>query len=91
MDHPQHSFSRQAPSRSGNIAKPVLDVIIYNAKLSQNVGAEGLIALTVIVQISAALRKRLAQVYRCVDTDHDRAPSHPRSQMGDPSLRALRR
>lgn len=42
---------------SGNIAKPVLDVIIYNAKLSQNVGAEGLIALTAIVQVSAALRK----------------------------------
>jgi hypothetical protein len=32
-------------------------VIIYNAKLSQNVGAEGLIALTAIVQVSAALRK----------------------------------
>lgn len=44
-------------SGSGNIAKPVLDVIIYNAKLSQNVGAEGLIALTAIVQVSAALRK----------------------------------
>lgn len=49
---------------SGNIAKPVLDVIIYNAKLSQNVGAEGLIALTAIVQVSAALRKPITTLVR---------------------------
>ncbi|GAA5907008.1 hypothetical protein JCM6882_000030 [Rhodosporidiobolus microsporus] len=40
-----------------NIAKPILDVILYNYQLSRNVGAEGLIALTVIVQASAALLK----------------------------------
>ncbi|GAA6023383.1 hypothetical protein JCM10207_002527 [Rhodosporidiobolus poonsookiae] len=40
-----------------NIAKPVLDVLLYNYQLSRNVGAEGLIALTVIVQASAALLK----------------------------------
>jgi ATP-binding cassette subfamily D (ALD) long-chain fatty acid import protein len=39
------------------IAKPVLDVIIYNAKLSQNVGAEGLIALTAIVQVYSPSRR----------------------------------
>ncbi|GAA6017017.1 hypothetical protein JCM8202_005871 [Rhodotorula sphaerocarpa] len=50
-------FSNSLAEIYGNIAKPVLDVIIYNAKLSQNVGAEGLIALTVIVQTSAALLK----------------------------------
>ncbi|GAA5988228.1 hypothetical protein JCM10908_002122 [Rhodotorula pacifica] len=50
-------FSNSLAEIYGNIAKPVLDVIIYNAKLSQNVGAEGLIALTAIVQVSAALLK----------------------------------
>lgn len=40
---------------SSNIAKPILDVIIYNYQLSRNVGAEGLIGLTIVVQASAAL------------------------------------
>ncbi|GAA5979026.1 hypothetical protein JCM11641_004947 [Rhodosporidiobolus odoratus] len=40
-----------------NVAKPVLDVLLYNYQLSRSVGAEGLIALTVVVQASAALLK----------------------------------
>lgn len=42
-----------------NLAKPVLDVILYNWQLSKNVGLEGLIGLTVIVQASAALLRAL--------------------------------
>jgi len=34
-------------------------VILYNYQLSRSVGAEGLIALTVIVQLSAAVLKKL--------------------------------
>lgn len=44
---------------SSNIAKPMLDIVLYNYQLSRSVGAEGLIALTVIVQASAALRASL--------------------------------
>ena len=44
---------------SSNIAKPILDVILYNFQLSRNVGAEGLIATSVLVQGSAALRASL--------------------------------
>ena len=47
---------------SGNLAKPVLDVILYNYQLSRNVGAEGLLALTVVVQGSAALRASFSSI-----------------------------
>ncbi|BGP17059.1 hypothetical protein JCM10213_000303 [Rhodosporidiobolus nylandii] len=50
-------FSNSLAEIYSNIAKPVLDVILYNYQLSRNVGAEGLIALTVVVQASAALLK----------------------------------
>ncbi|KDE06157.1 ATP-binding cassette, subfamily D (ALD), member 2 [Microbotryum lychnidis-dioicae p1A1 Lamole] len=48
-------FSNSLAEIYSNIAKPVLDVIIYNYQLSRNVGAEGLIGLTLIIQLSAAL------------------------------------
>ncbi|BGO92240.1 hypothetical protein NBRC10512_001215 [Rhodotorula toruloides] len=50
-------FSTSLAEIYSNIAKPILDVILYNWQLSRNVGAEGLIALTIIVQASAALLK----------------------------------
>lgn len=40
-----------------NLAKPTLDVILYNFQLSQNVGAEGVMGLTIFVQLSAMLCK----------------------------------
>ncbi|KAF7975760.1 hypothetical protein HWV62_44407 [Athelia sp. TMB] len=48
-------FSSHLAAIYANIAKPVLDVILYNYQLSQNVGAEGLLGLTIAVQASAAL------------------------------------
>lgn len=50
-------FSAHLAAIYANLAKPVLDVILYNYQLSQNVGAEGLLLLTIAVQSSAALRK----------------------------------
>ncbi|KZT22148.1 adrenoleukodystrophy protein [Neolentinus lepideus HHB14362 ss-1] len=52
-------FSAHLAAIYANIAKPVLDVILYNYQLSQNVGAEGLVLLTVLVQTSAALLRKL--------------------------------
>ncbi|RDX56213.1 hypothetical protein OH76DRAFT_1337713 [Lentinus brumalis] len=52
-------FSRHLAAIYANVAKPVLDVILYNYQLSQNVGAEGLVLLTVLVQASAALLRAL--------------------------------
>lgn len=48
-------FSVHLAAIYANLAKPVLDVILYNYQLSQNVGAEGLVVLTGFVQASAAL------------------------------------
>ncbi|KAG5648252.1 hypothetical protein DXG03_006210 [Asterophora parasitica] len=39
--------------------KLFLDVILYNYQLSQNVGAEGLLILTILVQSSAVMLRRL--------------------------------
>jgi ATP-binding cassette subfamily D (ALD) long-chain fatty acid import protein len=50
-------FSTHLAAIYSNLAKPVLDVILYNYQLSQNVGAEGLLLLTILVQASAALRE----------------------------------
>jgi ATP-binding cassette, subfamily D (ALD), peroxisomal long-chain fatty acid import protein len=52
-------FSAQLAAIYSNLAKPTLDVILYNYQLAQNVGAEGLVLLTVLVQSSAALREIL--------------------------------
>ena len=38
-----------------NLAKPALDILIYNYQLAQSVGMEGLTVLTVLVQASANL------------------------------------
>ncbi|KAG9031529.1 hypothetical protein FRB95_002664 [Tulasnella sp. JGI-2019a] len=48
-------FSTHLAAIYSNLAKPVLDVILYNYQLSRNVGAEGLVVLTIGVQASAAL------------------------------------
>ncbi|KAF8912942.1 ABC transporter transmembrane region 2-domain-containing protein [Gymnopilus junonius] len=48
-------FSSHLAAIYSNLAKPVLDVILYNYQLSQNVGAEGVLGLTFFVQLSAAL------------------------------------
>lgn len=41
-----------------NLAKPILDVFIYNWQLSQNVGGDSLFGVSIILQLSAwVLRK----------------------------------
>lgn len=59
ITHDIQKFSNNLAAIYSNLAKPVLDVILYNYQLSQNVGAEGLVLLTVLVQLSAALCKDL--------------------------------
>ncbi|CAK5279922.1 unnamed protein product [Mycena citricolor] len=52
-------FSAHLAAIYSNLAKPVLDMILYNYQLSQNVGAEGLLGLTLLVQSTAALLRYL--------------------------------
>ncbi|KIY65887.1 hypothetical protein CYLTODRAFT_399665 [Cylindrobasidium torrendii FP15055 ss-10] len=59
ITHDIQKFSIHLASIYSNLAKPTLDVILYNYQLSQNVGAEGLLVLTILVQSSAALLRYL--------------------------------
>ncbi|GAA94966.1 uncharacterized protein L969DRAFT_78446 [Mixia osmundae IAM 14324] len=54
-----NKFSHSLAEIYSNLAKPLLDVVIYNFQLSRNVGAEGLLAMTIIVQGSASLLRWL--------------------------------
>ncbi|KIO02384.1 hypothetical protein M404DRAFT_147834 [Pisolithus tinctorius Marx 270] len=53
-------FSAHLAAIYANFAKPTLDVILYNYQLAQNVGAEGLVILTVLIQTSSALLRVLS-------------------------------
>ncbi|KIK99783.1 hypothetical protein PAXRUDRAFT_822399 [Paxillus rubicundulus Ve08.2h10] len=55
ITHDIQHFSANLAAIYANLAKPVLDVILYNYQLAQNVGAEGLVVLTILIQCSAAL------------------------------------
>lgn len=55
VTHDIQRFSTHLAAIYSNLAKPVLDVILYNYQLSQNVGAEGLLGLTIAVQSTAVL------------------------------------
>ena len=68
ITHDIQKFSNNLAAIYANLAKPVLDVILYNYQLSQNVGAEGLVLLTVLVQLSAALRKD-SRIYFRLDAE----------------------
>ncbi|KAF8649820.1 hypothetical protein AX16_005585 [Volvariella volvacea WC 439] len=59
ITHDIQRFSSHLAAIYSNMAKPVLDVILYNYQLSQNVGAEGLLGLTILVQSTAALLRYL--------------------------------
>lgn len=52
-------FSNSLAELYSNIAKPVLDMIIYNWSLSRSVGGEGLFFMSLIVQLSASVMRAL--------------------------------
>ncbi|KAF9478026.1 adrenoleukodystrophy protein [Pholiota conissans] len=55
ITHDIQRFSTHLAAMYANLAKPTLDVILYNYQLSSNVGAEGVMGLTIFVQLSAML------------------------------------
>ncbi|KAI0932612.1 hypothetical protein AcV5_004215 [Taiwanofungus camphoratus] len=59
ITHDIQRFSTHLAAIYANVAKPVLDVMLYNYQLSRNVGAEGLVLLTVGVHASAVLLRAL--------------------------------
>jgi ATP-binding cassette, subfamily D (ALD), peroxisomal long-chain fatty acid import protein len=52
-------FSNHLAAIYSNIAKPLLDMILYNYQLSQNVGAESLFLLTIFVNLSARVLRAI--------------------------------
>ncbi|KAI5206912.1 hypothetical protein AUEXF2481DRAFT_67906 [Aureobasidium subglaciale EXF-2481] len=52
-------FSNSLAELYGNLAKPVLDMVIYNYSLSRSVGGEGLFAMGLLVQLSASVMRAL--------------------------------
>jgi ATP-binding cassette subfamily D (ALD) long-chain fatty acid import protein len=52
-------FSNSLAELYSNIAKPVLDMVIYNYSLSRSVGGEGLFMMSLIVQLSANVMRAL--------------------------------
>ncbi|KAF8433308.1 ABC transporter transmembrane region 2-domain-containing protein [Terfezia claveryi] len=52
-------FSNSLAELYSNLAKPLLDMLIYNIQLSRNVGGEGLFFMSLLVQISANIMRAL--------------------------------
>ncbi|KAL8772439.1 MAG: hypothetical protein Q9209_002390 [Squamulea sp. 1 TL-2023] len=52
-------FSNSLAELYSNLAKPILDMIIYNYSLSRSVGGEGLFMMSLLVQISANVMRAL--------------------------------
>ncbi|KAJ5901978.1 hypothetical protein N7495_002506 [Penicillium taxi] len=52
-------FSDSLAELYSNLAKPILDMVVYNYSLSKNVGGEGLFIMSLLVQISANVMRML--------------------------------
>ncbi|KAI9820743.1 MAG: hypothetical protein M1827_005113 [Pycnora praestabilis] len=52
-------FSNSLAELYSNLAKPILDMVIYNYSLSRSVGGEGLFMMSLLVQISANVMRAL--------------------------------
>lgn len=52
-------FSNSLAELYSNLAKPILDMIIYNYSLSRSVGGEGLFFMSLLVQLSANVMRAL--------------------------------
>nr|POE83363.1 atp-binding cassette sub-family d member 2 [Quercus suber] len=53
-------FSNSLAKLYSNLAKPTLDLAIYNWSLSKSVGGEGLIAMALLVQLSSTFMRALS-------------------------------
>lgn len=52
-------FSNSLAELYSNLAKPVLDIIVYNYSLSRSVGGEALLMMSLLVQVSANVMRAL--------------------------------
>ena len=52
-------FSNSLAELYSNLAKPILDMVVYNYSLSKSVGGEGLFMMSLLVQVSANVMRAL--------------------------------
>lgn len=52
-------FSRALATLYGNLAKPILDIVLYNWQLARNVGGEPLLAMSAIINLSANVMRAM--------------------------------
>ena len=74
------NFSNSLSDLYSNLAKPVLDMIIYNYSLSRSVGGEGLFFVSLLVQISANVMRALTPPFGAYVADEARLEGEFRFQ-----------
>jgi ATP-binding cassette subfamily D (ALD) long-chain fatty acid import protein len=73
-------FANSLAELYSNLAKPVLDIIVYNYSLSRSVGGEGLFFMSLLVQISANVMRALTPPFGRYVADEARLEGEFRSQ-----------
>ena len=73
-------FSNSLAELYSNLAKPILDIIVYNWKLSRSVGGEGLFLMSLLVQLSANVMRALTPPFGKYVAEEARLEGEFRSQ-----------
>ncbi|KAF2422835.1 hypothetical protein EJ08DRAFT_737711 [Tothia fuscella] len=73
-------FSNSLAELYSNLAKPVLDMVVYNYSLSRSVGGEGLFFMSLIVQVSATIMRALTPPFGKYAADEARLEGEFRFQ-----------
>ncbi|QSZ31793.1 hypothetical protein DSL72_001362 [Monilinia vaccinii-corymbosi] len=73
-------FANSLAELYGNLAKPALDMAIYNYSLSKSVGGEGLLFMSLLVQLSANVMRALTPPFGKYVADEARLEGEFRSQ-----------
>ena len=74
------NFSNTLAELYSNLAKPTLDIIIYNYSLSKSVGGEGLFMMSLLVQLSANIMRALTPPFGKYVAEEARLEGEFRSQ-----------
>lgn len=73
-------FSNSLAELYSNLAKPTLDIVVYNWSLSRSVGGEGLFMMSLVVQLSANLMRVLTPPFGKYVAEEARLEGEFRSQ-----------
>ena len=73
-------FSNSLAELYSNLAKPILDMLIYNYTLSRSVGGEGLFMMSLLVQVSASAMRVLTPPFGKYVAEEARLEGEFRSQ-----------